>query len=82
MRSFFLASLAALTSIAAAQSSSSNPLGLPTCALPCMEQAIGNTTCSLTDYYCQCTTGKEKIQELGVMCLCGSSCTTSDLLGT
>ena len=72
MRSYILA--AAFAVLAAAQ------LDLPSCALSCFEQAISNTTCGLTDYYCQCTSGQTQIQSLAIPCLCHSTCTSSDLI--
>ncbi|KAK4542589.1 hypothetical protein LTR36_006637 [Oleoguttula mirabilis] len=75
MRYSILATLTAgLATLAAAQ------LDLPDCSLPCFEEAIGNTTCGLTDYYCQCTTGAQVIQSQAISCLCLSDCTTSELL--
>ncbi|KAK5128277.1 hypothetical protein LTR85_002944 [Meristemomyces frigidus] len=71
-----LPSLAAtlLATLATAQ------LNLPTCALTCFNEAVGNSTCGATDYYCQCTTGAAVIQSHAISCLCGSSCTTVELL--
>jgi len=69
-----LTTLAAFAALATAQ------LDFPSCATACMNQAIGNTTCGLSDYYCQCTTGQSKIQDLAIPCLCTSDCTSTDLL--
>ncbi|TKA37942.1 hypothetical protein B0A54_10544 [Friedmanniomyces endolithicus] len=55
-------------------------LNLPTCATSCFTSAISASSCSPTDYLCQCTTGQSAIQAAAIPCLCHSTCTSSDLL--
>jgi len=62
-------------------SAQNNVLGIPDCAVPCFTEAIGNSTCGITDAYCQCTSGAAKIQSVAISCLCHSSCSTADLIG-
>ncbi|GAB7339361.1 hypothetical protein MBLNU457_6003t2 [Dothideomycetes sp. NU457] len=37
--------------------------------------------CGISDYYCQCTAGKQEITEYVYTCLMKSSCTNSDVQG-
>lgn len=56
-------------------------LNLPSCALPCYTTALSNTTCSATDFYCQCTSPNAAIiQDRAIPCLCHSDCSTTQLL--
>ncbi|KAK0337049.1 SWI/SNF and RSC complex subunit Ssr1 [Friedmanniomyces endolithicus] len=55
-------------------------LNLPTCANSCFTSAISASSCSPTDYLCQCTTGQTAIQAAAIPCLCHSTCTSTDLL--
>jgi len=58
MYTLILLLVTATASLTAAQSSALAALGIPSCADTCFTQAIGNTSCGATDYYCQCTTGR------------------------
>ncbi|KAF4553696.1 CFEM domain-containing protein 5 [Elsinoe fawcettii] len=69
-----IALFAASAALVAAQDSS-----IPACAQSCFAEAIGKTTCSLTDYLCQCTTGKDIIKNEVTPCLLKSTCTTGDV---
>ncbi|KAF2209625.1 hypothetical protein CERZMDRAFT_100407 [Cercospora zeae-maydis SCOH1-5] len=55
---------------------------IPPCALQCLTQAATSSSCQLTDIYCQCTTGEAAIAKVLVPCLCASTCSPSDLMGT
>lgn len=56
-------------------------LSLPSCAIPCYTTALSNTTCSTTDFYCQCTSPNAAIiQARAIPCLCHSDCSTTELL--
>lgn len=55
-------------------------LNLPQCAGQCFSEAIGNTSCSDSDFYCQCTSGAATIQGLAIPCLCHSECSSTDLI--
>lgn len=53
---------------------------IPKCALKCFEEAVGKTSCSLLDYYCQCSTGAKVIANSAFPCLCtDSDCTAADI---
>ncbi|KAI7337243.1 hypothetical protein KC354_g17656 [Hortaea werneckii] len=52
----------------------------PDCSVNCVEKAIGETSCAMDDYYCQCTEGRQQILDSGVGCLCQSTCSTTELL--
>ncbi|CAK1360522.1 hypothetical protein CB0940_06567 [Cercospora beticola] len=88
MHSFF--SLLAVASIAAAASTTEQGGSpqmpdlskIPPCALQCLTQAAGTTSCLLTDVYCQCTSGAADIAKAIVPCLCQSTCSETDLMGT
>ncbi|KAF2225576.1 hypothetical protein BDZ85DRAFT_68376 [Elsinoe ampelina] len=69
-----LALFAASAALVAAQSPD-----IPACAQSCFAEAIGKTTCSATDYLCQCTTGKDIIKQEVTSCLLKSTCTTGDV---
>ncbi|KAK5118020.1 hypothetical protein LTR62_004064 [Meristemomyces frigidus] len=73
MRSTLLLLATGLATLTSAQ-------GIPACATDCFAQAVGNTTCSATDNYCQCTTGQATIYEIAIPCLCHSTCSSTDLL--
>ncbi|KAI7300001.1 hypothetical protein KC315_g17373 [Hortaea werneckii] len=73
---FTLAALAASSLTSAAVSAPD----YPDCSLNCVEKAIGQTTCAMDDYYCQCTQGRQQILDSGVGCLCQSTCSTTELL--
>lgn len=75
MKVLTLTALVTLTGLAAAQISK-----IPSCALPCFQKAITDTTCGLNTY-CQCTTGAKVIQSEVIKCLCSSNaCTKQELL--
>ncbi|RMY51948.1 hypothetical protein D0864_14338 [Hortaea werneckii] len=63
---FTLAALAAASLTSAAVSAPD----YPDCSLNCVEKAIGQTSCAMDDYYCQCTEGRQQILDSGVGCLC------------
>ncbi|RMY49678.1 hypothetical protein D0863_15082 [Hortaea werneckii] len=73
---FTLAALAAASLTSAAVSAPD----YPDCSLNCVEKAIGQTSCAMDDYYCQCTEGRQQILDSGVGCLCQSTCSTTELL--
>ncbi|GAB1732305.1 hypothetical protein NU195Hw_g3803t1 [Hortaea werneckii] len=73
---FSLAALAAASLTSAAVSAPD----YPDCSLNCVEKAIGQTSCAMDDYYCQCTEGRQQILDSGVGCLCQSTCSTTELL--
>ncbi|KAI7203720.1 hypothetical protein KC343_g10383 [Hortaea werneckii] len=73
---FTLAALAAASLTSAAVSAPD----YPDCSLNCVEKAIGQTSCAMDDYYCQCTEGRQQILDSGVGCLCHSTCSTTELL--
>lgn len=54
---------------------------IPSCAEACFLKAIQASGCSLTDYYCQCTTGAKAIGQSVVPCLCTSTCSKAELAG-
>ncbi|ORY58549.1 CFEM domain-containing protein [Pseudomassariella vexata] len=67
-----------------AQSSSSSDAAaflaaLPSCALPCLVTAIGNSNCSATDTACQCA--DTQLNEEVALCV-GASCTLKESLTT
>ncbi|KAG8630878.1 hypothetical protein KVT40_000018 [Elsinoe batatas] len=65
---------AASAALVAAQSAD-----IPACAQSCFAEAIGKTTCSASDFLCQCTTGKDIIKQEVTPCLLKSTCTTGDV---
>ncbi|KAK7191189.1 hypothetical protein DPSP01_013524 [Paraphaeosphaeria sporulosa] len=71
---FSLFALAAAATLAAAQDLSD----IPTCALSCFAIAVPASGCSLTDTTCQCTTGKDKIQESITKCI-PDKCEAADI---
>ncbi|KAI6787101.1 hypothetical protein KC367_g6541, partial [Hortaea werneckii] len=73
---FTLAALAAASLTSAAVSAPD----YPDCSVNCVEKAIGETSCAMDDYYCQCTEGRQQILDSGVGCLCQSTCSTTELL--
>ncbi|KAI6797756.1 hypothetical protein KC361_g3776 [Hortaea werneckii] len=73
---FTLAALAAASLTSAAVSAPD----YPDCSVNCVEKAIGQTSCAMDDYYCQCTEGRQQILDSGVGCLCQSTCSTTELL--
>ncbi|RMZ11225.1 hypothetical protein D0860_03478 [Hortaea werneckii] len=77
MRSIF--SLAALAAASLTSAAVSAP-DYPDCSVNCVEKAIGQTSCAMDDYYCQCTEGRQQILDSGVGCLCQSTCSTTELL--
>ncbi|KAI5360749.1 Putative extracellular membrane protein, CFEM [Septoria linicola] len=76
------ASLAAAATTAAPSDSMPDLSKVPQCALRCLTEAAGSTSCSLEDAYCQCTTGAADIVKVIVPCLCQSACTPQDLIST
>lgn len=74
------ASLAAAATTAAPSDSMPDLSKVPQCALQCLTEAAGSTSCSLVDAYCQCTTGAADIVKVIVPCLCQSACTPQDLI--
>lgn len=52
---------------------------IPGCALYCFAEAISFTSCSLTDFYCQCTSGQKVIEKNVMSCLCNTTCDSTEL---
>lgn len=71
------ATLAALVAIASAQ------LGdIPPCAMDCFTSAIGKSSCSILDAYCQCTTDAQQISTDALSCICNdSTCSAQERAG-
>ncbi|KAF1948006.1 hypothetical protein EJ02DRAFT_10263 [Clathrospora elynae] len=42
--------------------------GIPSCALPCFVAALPGSNCAISDTKCQCTTGREAIQNSLLTC--------------
>nr|POE78611.1 hypothetical protein CFP56_62862 [Quercus suber] len=68
-----------LLPIISAQNLTSQINDIPSCALNCFVSAIQNTTCAISDFYCQCTAGRAVITEDVMQCLCGTTCDSDDL---
>ncbi|GAM90531.1 hypothetical protein ANO11243_085750 [Dothideomycetidae sp. 11243] len=71
-KSFAIAVLSAVT--VSAQVSA-----IPACADTCILTAVSDAGCAISDYYCQCTTGKAKITTEATSCLLKSSCTVGQI---
>lgn len=69
----------ALAALAAGFVAAQDASSIPACAQECFSAAIAKTSCSATDYYCQCTTGKDTITNEVTPCLLKSTCTTGDV---
>ncbi|OAL43662.1 hypothetical protein IQ07DRAFT_666090 [Pyrenochaeta sp. DS3sAY3a] len=52
--------------------------GVPTCAIPCFVAALPGSGCGITDTVCQCTTGRESIQNSILSCA-PQRCSESDV---
>ncbi|KAF9740353.1 hypothetical protein PMIN06_005679 [Paraphaeosphaeria minitans] len=71
---FSVLALAAAATLAAAQ----NLGDIPSCAISCFAVAVPASGCSLTDTNCQCTTGKDQIQDSLTKCVPGK-CDAADI---
>ncbi|KAF2444744.1 hypothetical protein P171DRAFT_484835 [Karstenula rhodostoma CBS 690.94] len=71
---FSIFALAAAVTVVSAQDLSQ----IPTCALSCFASAVPASGCSLTDTTCQCTTGKDSIEESLNKCVPGK-CEAADI---
>ncbi|TKA21945.1 hypothetical protein B0A50_08641 [Salinomyces thailandicus] len=76
-----LATLASFGARHAVAQSAGGDMGFPDCSLDCLQQAVGNTSCTTDDYDCRCSgSAAQKIINIGLPCLCQSDCTTVDVI--
>ncbi|KAF2488036.1 hypothetical protein BDY17DRAFT_320543 [Neohortaea acidophila] len=54
---------------------------IPSCTIPCFTRAVADTSCSLFDFYCQCTSGAKEIQNVAIPCIChNSTCSKPEMM--
>jgi len=76
---FTLATVASILAVVAAQDISSLVSTIPSCADTCLTTAISSANCGITDYACQCGSGKQAITESASPCVI-KACSSSDAL--
>jgi hypothetical protein len=71
----------ALFSLAAAQTITEEVAKIPACAKPCIDAAVKDAGCSLTDFACQCGSKKNDITAGATGCV-STSCQGNDITST
>lgn len=79
MQFTYAAISALLASVAYSQTIASELAQLPSCSLTCISTAVTGAGCTLTDYACQCGTGKDAITKAATPCI-AAACSASDSL--